>query len=154
MIKSKKFKPSELFEPSILEVLAEETAMELIGQVIIDNLDQLRLDYESMVIALCRYNNPSDVWITINGNYFGEIFKYSGVRSKDCPIGAEFSTHKKGNTFDLKCAHLDILLALVKTYSKLYQIKRIENPDVTVSRGWLHVEFSEMMVEDLIIFNP
>lgn len=154
MIKSKKFKPSELFEPSILEVVAEETAMELIGWVIVSNLDQLRLDYESMVRALGRYKNPSDVWITINGNYFGEIFKYSGVRSKDCPIGAEFSTHKKANTFDLKCAHLDILLALVKTYSKLYRIKRIENPDVTVSRGWLHIEFSRESVGDLVLFDP
>ena len=154
MIKSKKFKPAELIEPTILEVISDELAMGLIGQIIIDNLDRLRIDYEAMVQAMGRYTQPSDVWFTMNGNYHGELFQYSGVRSKDCPIGAEYSSHKKANTFDIKCAHLDILVSLVKTYNKSYQIRRLENPDVTVPRGWLHVEFSEESVGDLIIFNP
>lgn len=154
MIKAKKFTPSELFEPTILKVVTEETAMKMIGQVVIDNLDHLRIDYEEMVHALGRYTQPSDVWFTINGNYQGNLFSYSGVRSKDCLIGAKYSTHKDGTTFDIKCVHLDILLALVKTYSELYQIKRIENPDITVPRGWLHIEFSELSTGTLLIFDP
>lgn len=154
MIKAKKFTPSELIEPSILKVVTEEAAMKLIGQVVIDNLDHLRIDYEEMVHALGRYTQPSDVWFMINGNYGGELFQYSGVRSKDCPIGVEYSTHKDGTTFDIKCAHLDILLALVKTYSELYQIKRIENPNITILRGWIHIEFSENPVGTLLIFDP
>ena len=128
--------------------------MKMIGQIIIDNLDQLRIDYEEMVHALGLYKQPSDVWFNINGPYGGQIYRHSGVRVKDCIIGAQYSTHKNATTFDIKCTHLKVLLAIVKTYSKKYKIKRIEDPDITVPRGWMHIEFSEDEVPPLQIFKP
>ena len=152
MIRSRYFKPHELIEPSILEVLKDETAMCLIGQFICDCLDTLRSEYEDAVRLAGRYNSAKDGWITINGNYYGQTFKYSGVRSKNCPIGAKHSKHKLGIAFDLKCLHLDLLLYLVKNHWGNYHVARIENPDITVPRGWLHVEFG--FGQELTIFNP
>ena len=152
MIRSKYFSPSELIEPSILEVLKDETAMCIVGQFICDCLYKLREDYEDAVKCADKYKSASDLWITINGNYHGSRFKYSGVRSKNCPIGAKYSKHKLGIAFDLKCTHLGILLYLIKNHWDSYYISRIENPEVTLHRGWIHVEFG--FSNDLIIFNP
>ena len=152
MIRSKYFRPHELIEPSILKLLKDELAMCLVGQFVCDSLDKLREEYEEAVRCAGDYNSPRDAWIVINGKWYGEKFQYSGVRSKTCKVVAKHSKHKIGIAFDLKCDHLDTLLWLIENHWENYNISRIENPDITVPRGWIHVEFG--FEEELKVFNP
>ena len=126
--------------------------MKTIGTYNLSCLDMLRIDYGEAVRLSGRFREPSDCWIHINGMYCGEIYQHSGLRSVDCAEGAEFSRHKNGNTFDLKCKHMDILLNLVLENWRTYSIERIESPEHTVFRGWLHVEYGKS--EELTIFKP
>ena len=150
---SKYFGPKELIQPDLLEHLTVSALMHCIGQYNLTCLDILRSDYEGSVRASDRYKSECDKHIHINGLYNGQLFKHSGLRSLNCPEGAEHSHHKNGNTFDLKCAHIDILLGLILDNYKSYSISRIENPELTVFRGWIHCEFMAS-VGDLVIFNP
>ena len=150
---SKFFKPRELIQPSLFAHLTEHALMKIIGSYNLSCLDMLRNDYGEAVRLSGRYKEPSDCFIHINGSYNGSIYQHSGLRAVDCPEGAEHSRHKNGNTFDLKCRHMDILLNLILENSMTYSIDRIENPELTVFRGWLHVEFSTY-AKELIIFNP
>lgn len=152
-IKSFFFKPAELIEPSVLEKIGPQNSLKIIGQWRLNKLDELRFDYEKEVKKRGLYSGPRDKWLHINGKYAGQIFKYSGLRSQDCPIGAEKSKHKEGTTFDLKCRHMVVLLYLIKDNWRKYSIKRMENPKVTFYRGWIHVEIDKVGVK-LYVFNP
>jgi len=150
---SKYFKPSELIQPSLFAHLTTCALMNIIGQYTLTCLDILRQDYGEAVRLSGRFKDPSDCWIHVNGMYNGEIYQHSGLRAVDCAEGAENSGHKNGNTFDLKCKHMDVLLNLIIENSSTYSIDRMENPEVTVFRGYLHVEFSPY-AKELIVFNP
>jgi hypothetical protein len=127
--------------------------MSKIGKDTLDGLDKLREDYENAVIIAERNKSPKDCWIVINGRWgwFRSRFKYSGVRTKDCKMGARKSKHKEYKAFDLKCKHMDILFYLIENHYKTYGINRLENPKVT--KTWAHCEF-EIWPESLKIFNP
>lgn len=152
MIKSKYFTQSELIEPTILEILRPSLCARLIKPDVVDRLDGLREEYERRVRFLIPNFKPMDYFIFINGDYCGQTFKYSGVRSKHCPEGAMHSAHKNGYAFDLKCLHLELLLDIILGMNFILGITRIENPEITVSRGWIHVEFGEIITEKLSIF--
>jgi hypothetical protein len=149
---SKYFTPKELIQPSLFEHLTVEALMKSIGQFSLSCLDILREDYEGAVRASGRYRKHSDVTIHINGMYYGEEYKYSGLRSIDAPY-AKNSTHKNANTFDLKCKNMDILLSLVLNNCQAYSIARIEEPSVTVPRGYIHILF-DAFAKELEIFKP
>lgn len=153
MAKSRYFAPKELIQAELLTQYGAEYCMDKIGQTTLDALDALRYDYQRAVELLGKDKSSKDIQIIINGTwgFLRKKFKYSGVRSVDCKIGALNSAHKKYRAFDLKCLHIDILIKLVKENSKVYKISRIENPLVT--KTWLHCEFSPFP-DELIIFNP
>ena len=151
--KSKYFKPRELIQPSLFAHLTECALMNIIGSYTLACLDMLRQDYGEAVRLSGRFKDPSDCWIMINGTYGGNIYQHSGLRAVDCVDGAEHSRHKNGNTFDLKCKNMDILLNLILENSTTYSIDRIENPEKTVFSGYIHVEF-DYKAKDLVIFDP
>ena len=148
---SKYFSPHELIQPSLFKRLTECALMKIIGTYNLSCLDMLRNDYEQAVRLSGRFKEKADCYIYINGNYCGQEFKYSGLRAIDAPY-AENSKHKNGNTFDLKCRHMSILLDLVLENWRTYSIERIESPEYTVFRGYLHTEFG--ISDELTIFKP
>ncbi len=150
---SKYFTPKELIQPSLFAHLTVSALMNIIGQYTLSCMDMLRQDYGEAVRLSGRFKSPADCWVHINGIYGGEMYRHSGLRSVDCPEGSEDSNHKDGNVFDWKCRHMDILLNLVLDNWRTYSIGRLENPEITMSRGYLHLEFNSN-VEELKIFNP
>ena len=138
----KHFSIEELICPELLKKLSEPACWLLIPQIVQTSLDSLRDDLGAGIF--------------INGNYKGNTYKYSGVRTIDCPIGAKYSKHKiRENVmaFDLKCEDFDKLDALIKADNRKYNITRLENPERTI--GWRHYEFSFKPIDkDLIVFNP
>jgi hypothetical protein len=149
----KYFKPYELIDPDILKVLSENACMRLIGHDVTRFLDKLRSDYEGAVRALGLYQSKYDIIIGINGRYYDQLFRYSGLRSKDCKEGSKQSRHKNGNVFDLKCKHIKVLLFLIEAYHEQYGVYKIESPKVTTPRGYIHAEFGDTSGE-LVVFNP
>ncbi len=147
------FKTRELIDPDILKVLSDNACMRLIGHEVTRLLDRLRCDYEGAVRAIGLYQTRYDIIININGYCYDRLFKHSGLRSKDCKEGAEDSRHKDGNVFDLKCKHIKILLFLIEEYNEQYGVYKIENPNLTTPRGYIHAEFGDTL-EELQIFNP
>ena len=148
---SKYFQPKELIQHSLFESISENALMRCIGHDTCNSLDMLREDYEGAVRLCGALKTDKDIQIFINGFYEGRMFECSGLRSVDCPVGAKFSRHKSGNTFDLKCNYRPILLNLIMDNYQKYGIERIENPQLTPT--WLHVEFN-IYADDLKVFNP
>lgn len=143
MKKCKYFTLDELFAPEITAICSESLLWASLPDYVKDGLDDLREDLR----------HP----IYINSKKFD--FKYSGVRPKDCKIGAKYSAHKVRNNdfaFDLKTfdsQELLVLLELIKANHFAYNIKEIEDPGITVPRGWTHVCFSDEINGELEIFN-
>lgn len=132
----------ELVSPEIYDTLGD-ASWRLIPDVVKSSLNALR---EAIGCA-----------ITINDWHLGGEFRYSGIRPVDCPEGAKKSTHKLVfkpiTSFDMKCKHMDRLIAEVKANHMFYRIIRIENPEKT--RTWLHGEFSDIIVTTpLVVFDP
>ena len=153
MLKSKYFTCKELVQSELIKIHGSEYCIERIGWFIIGGLDCLREDYEREVKKRGLYKRPKDAHIIINGRFgwFRKLFKYSGVRAKDCKVGAKYSRHKEWRAFDLKCYHFDVLVDLVLNNFEKYGIYRIENPART--KTWLHAEFGKN-IDKLLIFNP
>lgn len=152
-IKSKFFSVFELIQPSLLKVLSPQNCLKIIGRWRLRRLDLLRVDYEKEVRRRGLYRSVKDKYLHLNGTLWGKTYRYSGLRSLDCPEGAPKSKHKKGEAFDLKCLHLDVLLYLIRRNWKKYSIKRMENPNKTFHRGWLHIEIGSIGVR-LYVFYP
>lgn len=140
-IKSKYFKIQELVSPKILDVLTEEAAWKLIPYGVINGLDNLRRTY------------GAPIWIN------GKGFTQSGIREKFSTTGAPRSNHKLYTphvcAFDLKCEDLNKLLKIIMDNNIGFGIVRIENPDITIAGGWIHIEISDQLqIGELQIFNP
>ena len=76
----------------------------------------------------------------------------------DCPEGANFSRHKLLHAditaFDVKSKELKKIEGIVRMHHKILGISRMEDPLVTMHRGWLHLEFSSQTYKkDLVIFK-
>lgn len=140
----KHFKDEELFSPELLEVLSPSARLMILPDSVRKVLDQIREDLGMAIV--------------INGAWKGEIYSYSGVRPKNCAVGAELSIHKirAGRmAFDLKCSSLNGLNTLIEKNFKKYRIARMENPSYT--RTWRHIEINiseEELPESLNVFNP
>jgi hypothetical protein len=91
-------------------------------------------------------------------NNAGMGFDYSGVRPVGCKIGARWSGHKgyrKEVCWDLKTFdhhYLSALLEIIESDHKEYHIGKIEEPEKTMPRGWIHTTMVESPGSDLIIF--
>ena len=140
--KCKYFSIIELLASEILAICSESLCWQMITRKAKTGLDYLREDLGTPIyINSKKYN-----------------FNYSGVRPVNCKIGAKYSNHKNGDTFDLKTFdndELEVLHNLIIENWKEYSITRIENPEVTMPRGWLHVQFGDVSRQsELTVFNP
>jgi hypothetical protein len=154
--KDNKFDHNELVEPSISSLLTVGACFELVGLHRLKMLNLLRKDYEIAVRS--RYPNckPVECVIVINGMWKGVKYIYSGVRASNCIVGVNGSKHKICEGYDPKARHMDILLMLIRVNYKKYSINRIENTDVTMQKGYLHIEILEEFSDEyeLYEFNP
>jgi hypothetical protein len=151
-----KFDHTELVEPSIYNILSRDACFELVGLNRLISLNLLRSDYEDAVRSRYPSCKPVECAIVINGMWYGVKYIYSGVRADSCIIGVNGSSHKQCIAYDLKSRHMDILLMLIRVNYKKYSISRIESPNVTMGKGYLHAEFNGYDVDDynMIEFMP
>lgn len=151
-----KFDHTELVCQSISSVLSREACFELVGNYRLLNLNSLRKDYAAAVLS--RYPNckPVEYSIVINGMWKGVKYIYSGVRPENCIVGANRSSHKRCEAYDLKARHMDILLMIIRINYRKYSIFRLEHPDTTMPKGYLHTEFddNDRIITNLNEFKP
>jgi hypothetical protein len=135
----------ELVAPEIIARFGEHRAANMIHQLAIDTLEQLRAD-------------TGEHGIGINNYHAGGDRKYSGLRPPDCPIGAALSGHKFTLCFDMHHYTLPpaVFAKFILDHQESYPyIIRMENPKVTT--GWVHIETGwrgRIGVQPIYVFNP
>lgn len=130
MMANKYFDIKELVPKEIYEELGEEKCLDLFDPIALKALEEVR---EILNIPLICNN-----WAS------GGSRNYCGYRQENCPIGAKYSQHKKGNAFDLisnsKSAK-QMRYELEKNQSKLTHPIRIEKWDGNGNETtWLHID--------------
>lgn len=143
LYKSHFFKLSELLPPEYLGVMSPYHQELLVPCEIKRSLDFIRAMHDYPIVV-----NTAD-----------GAFIYSGLRPVNCPVGAKNSTHKgyqERFAFDLKSKHLDKLLEIIKKHYRIFRIVRIENPNITMPKGYIHIEIELVgnVDGDLVIFTP
>lgn len=137
MRQMKYFDITELLAPEIIGILSVEACWMLIPRHVQYGLDRLRELYGASIVIN-------------NSNY-----KHSGIRTKDCAVGAKNSAHKCNRgliAFDLKVADMFKLRNIIEdNYADLH-ISEVENYDKTES--WTHLAFSAERPSKLRIINP
>ena len=121
----KHFKVYELVDPKTYKDRGIK-AWELLDPKLLRLIDTLRETFGSA---------------TINDWKWGGKFKWSGLRTSECKIGAKYSQHRFGRAADLKFRHIspaDIRKAIRKdkVYFQEMGVTCIENKTAT----WLHVD--------------
>jgi hypothetical protein len=91
--------------------------------------------------------------ITINN----DRFNWSGYRTADCGVGAQFSQHRFGRALDLKFANTtpeEVQKYIIEHESEFMDLglRRMENAAKT--KTWLHIDCMHTGKEKIIIFNP
>jgi hypothetical protein len=91
--------------------------------------------------------------ITINN----DRFNWSGYRTVDCGVGAQFSQHRFGRALDLKFANTtpeEVQKYIIEHESEFMDLglRRMENAAKT--KTWLHIDCMHTGKEKIIIFNP
>lgn len=95
------------------------------------------------LIALENVREILNVPLTCNNWKVGGNRNYCGYRQADCPIGAKYSQHKKGNAFDLispKLTAKQMREILSKNQDKLVYPIRVEKWDNKGEITWLHID--------------
>ena len=91
--------------------------------------------------------------ITINN----DRFNWSGYRTFDCGIGAQFSQHRFGRALDLKFSNTtpeEVQKYIIENEDEFLKagLTRLENAEKT--KTWLHIDCMFTGSENIIIFNP
>lgn len=91
--------------------------------------------------------------ITINN----DRFNWSGYRTVDCGVGAQFSQHRFGRALDLKFANTtpeEVQKYIIEHESEFMDLglRRMENAAKT--KTWLHIDCMHTGKEKILIFNP
>jgi len=91
--------------------------------------------------------------ITINNNRFN----WSGYRTADCGVGAQFSQHRFGRALDLKFSNTtpeEVQKYIIEHESEFMDLglRRMENAAKT--KTWLHIDCMHTGKEKIVIFNP
>ena len=91
--------------------------------------------------------------ITINN----DRFNWSGYRTADCGVGAQFSQHRFGRALDLKFANTtpeEVQKYIIEHESEFMDLglRRMENASKT--KTWLHIDCMHTGKEKILIFNP
>ena len=131
----KHFCIEELVSPEILDMDGEAKAWDSLDESQLLGLDLLRIDYAA---ELAKTNPKLKPWITINDWKWKGQRQYSGARPELCGTGAKKSMHKERRAFDLVCARLDILKALIRANWSRYGITRMERDKEAPT--WAHID--------------
>jgi len=91
--------------------------------------------------------------ITINN----DRFNWSGYRTADCGVGAQFSQHRFGRALDLKFANTtpeEVQKYIIEHESEFMDLglRRMENAAKT--KTWLHIDCMHTGNKKIVIFNP
>ena len=148
MQKSKYFKGKELVSPEVYKIYGEE-AIKFIAKDILIFLDLLREDLGVPILV----NRPS-VGITQRGlrTTIDSIVKDKVKNNK-----LYLSAHVLGRGVDFEVPSMD----MKKVYERIINnpriysmITRIEDPNVTLAKGYIHVDNMETGKNGIYIFKP
>lgn len=139
----------ELVSPEILDMDGVDNAWESLDESQLVGLDLLRMDY---AVELAKSNPKLKPWITINDWKWKGQRSYCGARPDLCGTGARKSMHKERRAYDLICARLDILKALIRKNHVRYGITRMERD--SASPTWAHVDNKPTGRNKLHEFKP
>lgn len=107
---------------------------------------------ENLLIAIDRLRDVLCKPITINNWKSGGQFKWRGIRTNSCKIGATRSPHKIGKAFDfdVKGMKAQEVRDYIVSHQKMFpEITRMEK-DV----NWVHVDCMPHKYKGLYLFNP
>ena len=138
------FDAQELLPPEVYS-LTGNGGLRLFDTDILQSLDAFR-DY-------CQFPFTINTWREV-GAGSKMAMCYRGYRPPSCKIGAPMSGHKKGVCFDISCSNLDYLAELVVKAGRSFRITRMENPKITIPKGYIHLEFACKLGGVVRIFNP
>jgi hypothetical protein len=133
------FRPQELVPKALFELMGNGS-LRCFDREVLQALDALR----------AYHDRP----VTINTWHTGGTHQWRGFRSVSCPVGAVQSRHKLGVAFDLAGPHLQMLLEQVLEHGRSFRIHRLEEPKVTMPRGYIHVEFGPDVPKFVKVFKP
>lgn len=153
---STNFSVKELVDPDTVQVHGESRSRNFIHPTVPITLEKLR----EYVIA------ETGKGITINDYAWGGGYKYSGIRPHTYTEGAKFSTHRYGNTDDLKfkgITPVEVQKHILDNPDMYPHIVRMENAEITrkvrdvdgtdIVFEWLHIECG-YRDGPIIVFNP
>lgn len=147
-MKSKYFKVKELVSTKVYRILGER-AGRYISKDIILFLDTLREDLGVPILV----NRPS-YNITQRGlRTTIDSIVVDKVRKEQLYISA----HMLGRAVDFEVPGMDmreVYNRIVNNPKRYYMITRIESPEVTLSKGYIHVDNIETGKEGIYVFNP
>jgi hypothetical protein len=95
--------------------------------------------------------------ITINNDYLGGSYNYSGVRPFDCKIGAKFSAHKFGRGLDLKFKEAtpeEVQAYILQNESLFLNTGLTRLEDAAITKTWLHIDCTYTGLNNIHIFKP
>lgn len=134
------FRPQELL-PRETFAQVGDLGLRLFPEWALRGLDALRVLHDQPIVI--------NDWHTNGGSV-----QYRGWREPNCPVGAPRSRHKSGVAFDLHSADLLGLLDLIMGCAPAIGILRLEEPKITLPKGYLHIEFTGAPVVKIRVFNP
>ena len=148
MQKSKYFKGKELVSPEVYKIYGEE-AIKFIAKDILIFLDLLREDLGVPILV----NRPS-VGITQRGlrTTIDSIVKDKVKNNK-----LYLSAHVLGRGVDMEVPSMDmkkVYERIINNPRRYSMITRIENPNVTLAKGYIHVDNMETRKNGIYIFKP
>lgn len=136
------FTVKELVDPETVKAMGEKRAANTVHQVLIDTLEDLKDALNGASIIVNNYER--------GGNY-----RYSGVRPYTYHEGADFSSHRYGNTADCKfgsgLSPIWVQQLIMKHQDDFPNIVRMENAAIT--KTWLHIECGKRS-GPIVIFRP
>lgn len=148
MQKSKYFKGKELVSPEVYKIYGEE-AIKFIAKDILMFLDLLREDLGVPILV----NRPS-VGITQRGlrTTIDSIVKDKVKNNK-----LYLSAHVLGRGVDFEVPSMDmkkVYERIINNPRRYSMITRIEDPNVTLAKGYIHVDNMETGKNGIYIFKP
>ena len=148
MQKCKYFKAKELVSPDVYKIHGE-SALKYISKDILIFLDTLREDLGVPILV-----NRSNYGITQRGlrTTVDELVK-NKVKSNTLYLSA----HILGRAVDFEVPNMnlrEVANIIINNPSRYNTITRIENPDITLKDGYIHVDNIETGKNGIYIFNP
>lgn len=138
MYKCKYFEIEELAHPDIINAIGEHNTWLRLDEFCLRDLDKIRKKWGGII-----YINQGK-------------FDSRGMRPPHDPDGAFWSVHKQGKAFDLVPADgradelFDLIVRMIID-GELDAINTLEDKNITVNRGWVHVACMNTEKRPLIV---